>query len=842
MGRSLLFIVLAGLLTGCPGGGDGGGGTATATGGTTVSGSVQAPNGQVAFEQRPGVIHQLAHLFTPTAYASISGLSAVPDGTPVQLARFNATGTSLTALSTTTTSGGRYSFNLANLGVQFSNDLIVQVTGSTGKMLRAFVTNSITDVDPGSELAVRLVLEQMASAPGTTFTNLTLKEVTDLSAAVKLLTSTKQLAGGMDLETTVATVRNAVLAQPEIVAFINDAMAAGQTTLGPGDVGNYFPMTQGNAWSFQGIHTETNQPTINFQNTLAIAGTTLVDGITATVRSESNPQGSGTPENDYVTKETDGITFRGNNDPTDHTTPQIVPYRELRFPLQAGTSYQSVTRSGFDFGQDVDGDGRNETANVTSQVTVIGFETVTVPAGTFTNTAQVQSQITLTVILSKSGSAVTIGGTQTLWLAPGIGPVKEQQVIQGQGVTETTSEELVSYLVNGQGAGSVPLTIASAVSQANSDTTDPGPTGIASDGNNYLVVFCQDLAASPGLYGKFTTGGTGQPFFIATRTCASNNGIGVAYDGTNYFVAYSQNGMIQGVRISSSGIILDGSGGFPISTGIPFVTTNYAPAVAFDGTNYLVVWAKFIGVGYDIYGARVTPNGQVLGEFPISTASGEQVEPSLVFDGAQYFVVWRDTRTGSGPTTDTHIYGTRVSTGGTVLDPTGMAIVTAPGPQGEPAIAFDGTNYLVVWSNGGQAAFPQSPITIYGKRVKPDGSLLDGTADSLGIPISTTSLSKSSATVTFDGTNYLAVWIVTAFPRNAPPNGVYGAKVSTGGQVLNNQTNPDGILLNGPSQNSDAVFAYPVAHSNQSNTLLTWTSIRELQGATKSILGLLIFP
>src|SRR5262245_28561806 len=54
MGRSVLFILLAALLTGCPGGGDGGGAGSTPAATPTptqtiVSGSVQAPAGQIAF-------------------------------------------------------------------------------------------------------------------------------------------------------------------------------------------------------------------------------------------------------------------------------------------------------------------------------------------------------------------------------------------------------------------------------------------------------------------------------------------------------------------------------------------------------------------------------------------------------------------------------------------------------------------------------------------------------------------------------------------------------------------------------------------------------------------------
>jgi hypothetical protein len=703
--------------------------------------------------------------------------------------------------------------------------------------MRAFVTSATVDLDPVSEVAVRLILEQ-ASAPGTSFTNFTLAEVNDFSAAVRLLAMSKHLASGADLDTTIATIRTAVLSQAGIMAFMRAAMTEGETTQGPGDVGNYFPYAQGNVWNFQRTHTESGQVTSMLQHTVTVNGTILIGGITAVkFLSESDANASG---EEYLTNDSTGITFHGNSSP-DSVTTQLVPYKILRFPLQTGASFQALHKTGINVSEDFDRDGKNETVDVTSDVTVVSFGPATVPAGSFMNAAQIKSVRNITVVLSASGTRITGSSTLTFWLAPGIGPIKRQVVTQVPGGTATTLDELVSFVVDGQGTGAVPLTIATAVSQANSDTTDPGPSGIGSDGTKYLVVFCKDWQVSPGLYGVLITNGVdGQPFPIAPRACSSNNGIGVGFDGTNYLVVFSQNALIRGVRVTKFGDVLDGSDGFAISTGIPSSATNYQPTIAFDGTSYLVVWQKF-GGDYDIYGARVTPNGQVLGEFPIFTASGEQIGPSVVFDGTNYLVVWQDTRSGSGPTDSTDIYGTRVSPAGTVLDPSGIAITTAFGYQGQPSIAFDGTNHFVVWSDVQQLGFSPPSSGIYGKRVSPNGFVLDGPADSRGISINTTSFGKSAPTVAFNGTSYLVAWVVGAFTNN-PPVGIYGAKVSTGGQVVDGQPDSLGKLLNGPPESFDAKFAYPIAHSNQSSTLLTWINNRELGGTTKSILGLLIFP
>src|ERR1044072_2691355 len=114
-------------------GSNGGGGTtppqtATPTQ-TIISGTVQAPGGPVAFFRKSS----LGDLFVADVYAALTGLTSVPDNTIVELARLNANATSSTVVATTTTSGGRYSFNLTSLGLQPAQDLIVRVAGPNGK-------------------------------------------------------------------------------------------------------------------------------------------------------------------------------------------------------------------------------------------------------------------------------------------------------------------------------------------------------------------------------------------------------------------------------------------------------------------------------------------------------------------------------------------------------------------------------------------------------------------------------------------------------------------------------------------------------------------------------------
>lgn len=128
---------------------------------------------------------------------------------------------------------------------------------------------------------------------------------------------------------------------------------------------------------------------------------------------------------------------------------------------------------------------------------------------------------------------------------------------------------------------------------------------------------------------------------------------------------------------------------------IPQMWEQEYPAIASDGTNSLVVWVHKGSATWDIYGILIDENGNAIDPFgiPICTAIYRQVSPAVAFNGSYYLVAWTDERNG----TDYNIYGTRISLDGQVLDPAGIPICTADSSQRVPSVTSDGTNFLVVW-------------------------------------------------------------------------------------------------------------------------------------------------
>jgi len=349
---------------------------------------------------------------------------------------------------------------------------------------------------------------------------------------------------------------------------------------------------------------------------------------------------------------------------------------------------------------------------------------------------------------------------------------------------------------------------------------------VAFDGINYLVAW-QDLRDSIdwNIYGTRVnqSGIVLDTNGIAISIVAYSQGnSSIAFDGTNYLIVWedSRNGNydIYGARVNQTGTILD-------SDCIIISTSPYGeryPSLAFDGTNYLVVWQS----PSDIYGARVNSSGVVLDSIPIaiSTATSDQESPSIAFDGINYLVAWQDERSGNNAW---DIYGARVSPSGIVFEPNGIAISTAPDDQENPIIAFDGINFLVVWGDR------RSGRDIYGARVNQLGIVLDTN----GIPISTALHNQRYPCVAFDGANYLTVWSDT---RNGLYD-IYGARVNQTGMVLD--TNGIPISTDTNSQQ------YPSITFDGTNYFLAWRDYRsgyeyDIYGARVNTSGIVIdsFP
>jgi len=338
------------------------------------------------------------------------------------------------------------------------------------------------------------------------------------------------------------------------------------------------------------------------------------------------------------------------------------------------------------------------------------------------------------------------------------------------------------------------------------DANAENSPAVAFNGKHSLVVWADSRYATNysqvplsvfGIYGTRVAGDGSitDPGGIAiSRTPGDQTAPAVAAKGTDFLVVWEgrypyTRPNIFGARVNDDGVLLD-TNAILISKGY---NSKALPAVASNGTNWLTVWMA-PNFYWDIVGARLSGSGEVLdtNAFAISRATNNQTAPAVAANGRDYLVVWEDYRRGS---TNSDVYGARVTGDGLLLDTNGIAISTANHLQAAAAVACDSTNYLVVWEDWRNSRTTAKDI--YGTRVSFAGAV----ADSGAIPICTAPKDQSAPAVAFDGIEYLVAWQDwrnnSRLATNALNLDIYGTRVTSLGGVLD----ASGFAINTNSSN-----------------------------------------
>ncbi|WP_170228754.1 hypothetical protein [Polyangium fumosum] len=217
---------------------------------------------------------------------------------------------------------------------------------------------------------------------------------------------------------------------------------------------------------------------------------------------------------------------------------------------------------------------------------------------------------------------------------------------------------------------------------------------------------------------------------------------GVAFDGSHYRVVWTQRPDPQfGIwshRIATDGTV-DPAG--PQLIDAPVIAED--PALAFDGTNHLLVWvdrSTSMEEG-NVYAARVTVDGTTLdpGGFPIATGVANQVEPSVSYGDGQFLVAWVER--GSVDT----IRAARVTTDGVVSDPGGFVVAQAAAPVWFGELAFGANTFCAVYSDTGG--------TLRGAFIGPGADIV-----AFGLPKENAAYWSRPA-VGSNGTEFLLAWV-----------------------------------------------------------------------------------
>jgi hypothetical protein len=269
-------------------------------------------------------------------------------------------------------------------------------------------------------------------------------------------------------------------------------------------------------------------------------------------------------------------------------------------------------------------------------------------------------------------------------------------------------------------------------SRAADEEEDPVPSW---NGSRFLVVWQSTRRGPSDIFGTWV-----DPDGTVTPSDGFSVGQGpsdtlfpdVAWGGDTHLAVWQdlrgrRNWEIYGARVRSDGTVLDPEG---LAVGAGAGNRRH-PRVAWSGRVFLAVWMQErSGAGWDIVATRVAPDGRVLDPegIVVGGGPGDQTRSAVAWNGRAFVVAWMDTRRG-----DTDLSAARVDDAGRVLDPDPIAVSTAIGEQGYPAVgasASSGGESVIVWVDaraGDTYALYGAVLASDGRVVQPDGIALSST-------------------------------------------------------------------------------------------------------------------
>jgi hypothetical protein len=334
--------------------------------------------------------------------------------------------------------------------------------------------------------------------------------------------------------------------------------------------------------------------------------------------------------------------------------------------------------------------------------------------------------------VNASGVVLWAANGVALCTAPG-DQVSPRIISDGAGGAIVTWEDVALYVhaqrVNAWGAaqwtaGGVVLGTATA-GQENSRCVSDGAGGaiVAWQGYNSSAsnfdIYAQRVDASGAV--QWTANGAA----LCTAT-GDQEHPAIAFDGAGGAIVTWDDGRgnlnIYAQRVDASGAVQWTADGVVLcaATG-----QQQYPAITSDGSGgAIVAWMDGRVVGtWDIYAQRVDASGAVqwiANGAAICTAAGNQGSAAIASDGGGGAIItWNDLRGGSGG----DIYAQRVNASGVVQwTADGVALCTAAGDQGLPAIVSDGGGGAIVAWNDARSDDPVN-YDVYAQSVNASGAV-----------------------------------------------------------------------------------------------------------------------
>lgn len=174
--------------------------------------------------------------------------------------------------------------------------------------------------------------------------------------------------------------------------------------------------------------------------------------------------------------------------------------------------------------------------------------------------------------------------------------------------------------------------------------------------------------------------------------------------GNRFFVTFINNVTHDNPAASTMGALIDTTGTSVVNTGsyFSFLTSGgngiFELGLASNGTQALLTQSvKLTGSETDLVGRVIGTDGTAGPQLNLTPWSGNQYRPRVAWDGNYFVVVYHDQKNRLAPWTlnqldvRSDLFGMRLTSGGTVIDPQGFVFSASEFPETDPSVvALDG--------------------------------------------------------------------------------------------------------------------------------------------------------
>lgn len=281
--------------------------------------------------------------------------------------------------------------------------------------------------------------------------------------------------------------------------------------------------------------------------------------------------------------------------------------------------------------------------------------------------------------------------------------------------------------------------------------------GAAFDGTNFLVAIQGDASNATATTAQLVApDGSLVGSRISVGRDGGEAGVGMggvkaAFDGTNYLLVWADNAVagttrLYGVLVSKAGALVGSPFAFPLAAGASVYQRPLG--IAYDGSRYLVVFSDGTDKPWKLCGRFVTPAGVVGSEMVFATNTVDSFQ-SVASNGNGFLVAW-PARLGDSQ------YGVqaRFVSGAGVLSAV-VVIDADPSPSYNPlGVAGNGTDFLVAWNHDTGPGYPASTAwELRSRVVRADGSL-----PAAPLQLCSAATNPMLPIVAYDGGSYLVAW------------------------------------------------------------------------------------